>query len=165
MSILSAMEDNKGASCVVGSLSISGKLQQCLCCCAMKHSTSYALLCHIQMHRCTFAVFQVDSHVLLRMWDLRLILQPSKATAAKWQTKTAKPMPAGARIGRWAVLCARAWSVAVKTTKTRRKVSRDSINQPALCGSPVSSLLQPPFAAEKPALSVCNARQFYCQCH
>ena len=91
------------------------------------------------------------------------MLQPSKATAAKWHTNTAKPMPAGARIGRCAVLCALAWSVAVKTTKTRRKVRSASISQPELVGIPVSSLLAPPLAAEKAALSVCSERQACCE--
>lgn len=65
-------------------------------------------------------------------------------------------MAAGARIGKWDVLCALAWSVAVNTTKTRRKVRMDSINQPALRGNPSKSLLVPPLPAEKPVLNVCT---------
>ncbi len=84
------------------------------------------------------------------------MLVPSMGTAAIWQTKTANPMPAGARTGRWAVLCALAWSVAANTTKTRRKVRMASINHPALWGSPVRSTFEPPFAAWNPEWSVCT---------
>ncbi len=95
-------------------------------------------------------------HAVTVYWSSRLMLVPSMGTAAIWQTKTAKPMPAGARIGRWAVLCALAWSVAANTTNTRRKVRMDSINHPALWGSPVRSTFDPPLAAWNPELSVCT---------
>jgi len=99
---------------------------------------------------------KIEYPALPMYWSSRLMLVPSMGIAAIWQTKTAKPMPAGARIGRWAVLCALAWSVAANTTKTRRKVRMDSINHPALWGSPVRSTFDPPFAAWNPEWSVCT---------
>ena len=77
------------------------------------------------------------------------------ATAARWAAHTMKPMAMGARMGMWAVLWPRFWSVATRTTKTRAKVSTHSSSQPALPGRPLSRRLAPPVAALKPVRSVC----------
>ena len=73
--------------------------------------------------------------------------------------KTASPMAAGAKIGKWEVLWALAWSVAVNTTNTSRNVRIDSSNHPALWGRPASRLLLAPMAALKPVLKVCTHPQ------
>ena len=83
---------------------------------------------------------------------------PSRATAARWEAHTMKPMAMGARMGMWAVLWPRFWSVATRTTKTRAKVSTHSSSHPAVPGRPLSRRLAPPRAAEKPVRSVCAGR-------